>query len=104
MYFKVKVQAKFKSTPLKNPLESLAFWDHAQMIERKILFRIALTRALYDQIRPHIFQKYCSNFDPPVQPKTTPKTHPLEGVGCLLAAKKKIPIGPIFISFFREQD
>ena len=27
-------------------------WDHAQMIERKILFRIALTRALYDQIRP----------------------------------------------------
>ena len=27
-------------------------WDHAQMIERKILFRLALTRALYDQIRP----------------------------------------------------
>ena len=27
-------------------------WDHAQMIEREILFRIALTRALYDQIRP----------------------------------------------------
>ena len=27
-------------------------WDQAQMIERKILFRIALTRALYDQIRP----------------------------------------------------
>ena len=27
-------------------------WDHAHMIERKILCRIALTRALYDQIRP----------------------------------------------------
>ena len=34
--------------PLQNPFP----WDHAQMIERKILFRIALTRALYDQIRP----------------------------------------------------
>ena len=34
--------------PLQNPFS----WDHAQMIERKILFRIALTRALYDQIRP----------------------------------------------------
>ena len=27
-------------------------WDHAQMIERKILFRIALTRGPYDPIRP----------------------------------------------------
>ena len=34
--------------PLQNPFP----WDHAQMIERKILFMIALTRALYDQIRP----------------------------------------------------
>ena len=34
--------------PLQNPFP----WDHAQMIERKILCRIALTRALYDQIRP----------------------------------------------------
>ena len=34
------------------PLQNLVPWDHAQMIERKILCRIALTRALYDQIRP----------------------------------------------------
>ena len=33
---------------LQNPFP----WDHAQMIERKILCRIALTRALYEQIRP----------------------------------------------------
>ena len=35
------------------------------MIERKILFRIALTRALHDQIRPYFFQKYVSDFDLP---------------------------------------
>ena len=34
--------------PLGNPDP----WDHAQMIKRIILFRIALTRALYDQLRP----------------------------------------------------
>ena len=34
------------------PLQIKDSWDHAQMIERKILCRIALTRALYDQIRP----------------------------------------------------
>ena len=41
-----------KIRPWRTPIESLPPWDHAQMIERKILFRIALTRALYDQIRP----------------------------------------------------
>ena len=61
------------------------------MIERKILFRIALMRALYDQIRPYFFQKYVSNFDPPqYRPKPTPKIPPPppEGVGGLLAGKK----------------
>ena len=39
--------------PLRTtPPEMQEPWDHAQMIERKILCRIALTRALYDQIRP----------------------------------------------------
>ena len=33
---------------LQNPFP----WNHAQMTKRKILCRIALTRALYDQIRP----------------------------------------------------
>ena len=55
-----KVISKFSKT-----LQNLVPWDHAQMIERKILCRIALTRALYDQIRPQFFQKYVSNFDPP---------------------------------------
>ena len=65
------------------PLQIKDSWDHAQMIERKILCRIALTRALYDQIRPYFFQKYSSNFvsvDPPVPPpnkiqKSTPSDH-----------------------------
>ena len=43
---------KYKNPPLTSPHKNLLPWDHAQMIERKILFRIALTRALYDQIRP----------------------------------------------------
>ena len=43
---------KHENPPLPNPLENQDPWDHAQMIERKILCRIALTRALYDQIRP----------------------------------------------------
>ena len=43
---------KLNIPPLTNPLENPEPWDHAQMIERKIRFRIALTRALYDQIRP----------------------------------------------------
>ena len=43
---------KHENPPQTDPLENLSPWDHAQMIERKILFRIALTRALYDQIRP----------------------------------------------------
>ena len=34
------------------PFENLEPWDHAQMMERKTLFRIALSRALYDQLRP----------------------------------------------------
>ena len=43
---------KHENPPPPHPPENLSPWDHAQMIERKILFRIALTRALYDQIRP----------------------------------------------------
>ena len=49
-----------------HPPEIQEPWDHAQMIERKILCRIALTRALYDQIRPYYFQKYDSDFHPEV--------------------------------------
>ena len=48
----VKNGKKHEKPTLKNPLENPDPWDHAQMIERKILCRIALTRALYDQIRP----------------------------------------------------
>ena len=43
---------KHENPPPPHPPEIQEPWDHAQMIERKILFRIALTRALYDQIRP----------------------------------------------------
>ena len=43
---------KHENPPPPHPLENPDPWDHAQMIERKILCRIALTRALYDQIRP----------------------------------------------------
>ena len=43
---------KHENPPWTTPSENLSPWDHAQMIERKILFRIALTRALYDQIQP----------------------------------------------------
>ena len=43
---------KHENPPWTTPPENLSSWDHAQMIERKILFRLALTRALYDQIRP----------------------------------------------------
>ena len=50
----------------KKPLENPDPWDHAQMIERTILFRIALTRALYDQIRPEFFQKYGPDLYPEV--------------------------------------
>ena len=86
---------KHKNPPLKNPLENPDPWDHAQMIERKILFRIALKRALYDQIRPQFFQKCVSIFDPPstapVPPKTTLTNPPPEGVGGLLAGKKENP-------------
>ena len=41
-----------KIHPRRPPPEIQEPWDHAQMIERKILFRIALSRASYDQIRP----------------------------------------------------
>ena len=43
---------KHENPPPPHPLGNPDPWDHAQMIERKILCRIALTRALYDQIRP----------------------------------------------------
>ena len=43
---------KHENPPWTTPPENLSPWDHAQMIERKILFRMALTRALYDQLRP----------------------------------------------------
>ena len=56
---------KHENPPWTTPPEIQEPWDHGQMIERKIPFRIALTRALYDQIRPYFFQKYVSKFDPP---------------------------------------
>ena len=43
---------KYETPPPPHPLENPEPWDHAQMVERKILFRRALTRALYDQLRP----------------------------------------------------
>ena len=43
---------KHENAPKTTPPEDPDPWDHAQMIERKILRRIALTRALYDQIQP----------------------------------------------------
>ena len=43
---------KMKIHPGRHRPEIQEPWDYAQVIERKILFRIALTRALYDQIRP----------------------------------------------------
>ena len=45
-------QKSHENPRLHLPLQNLVPWDHAQMIERKNLCRIALTRALYDQIRP----------------------------------------------------
>ena len=57
------------------PLQNLARCDHAQMMERKILCRIALTRALYDQIRPCFFKKYFSNFVTFDPASTAPKIH-----------------------------
>ena len=47
---------KHENPPPPHPSEIQKPWDHAQMIERKILFRIALTRALYDQIRHYFFR------------------------------------------------
>ena len=41
-----------KIHPGRPPTEIQEPWDHAQMIERKLLCRIALTKALYVQIRP----------------------------------------------------
>ena len=43
---------KYKNPPLTDPHENPDPWDHAQMIERKILCRIALTRAPETQTRP----------------------------------------------------
>ena len=45
-------QKSHENPRFSKTVQNLAPWDHAQMIERKILCRIALTRALYDQIRP----------------------------------------------------
>ena len=45
------------------------------MIERKILFRIALTRAPYDQIRPYSFSKIRSKCWPPQYNASTPQNH-----------------------------
>ena len=41
-----------KKYTLGGPLETFTLWDHAQMTARKVLFRVALTRVLYDQARP----------------------------------------------------
>ena len=43
---------KHENPPRTTPPEIQEPWDHAQMIERKIMFRVALTRAPYDHIRP----------------------------------------------------
>ena len=58
------------------------------MIERKILCRIALTRALYDQIRPYFFQKCVSNFDPPSTAQNHPKNLPPRGNKVFTCRKK----------------
>ncbi len=45
-----RLSLAFRAPPL--PLENKHKWNHAQMIERKQLCQVALTRALYDPIRP----------------------------------------------------
>ena len=56
---------KHENPPQTDPLENLSPWDHAQVIERKILFRIALTRALYDQMAPQLCPFYVPDPGPP---------------------------------------
>ena len=69
------------------------------MIERKILCRIALTRALYDQIRPYFFQKHGPNFESPSTAQNHPKkSTPPEGVGGPLAVKKEKTELVLFVS------
>ena len=46
------IPEEYENPPLEKPHENLFPWDHAQIVERKILYRIALTRAPETQTRP----------------------------------------------------
>ena len=57
-FFPFLLPQEYKNPPLTEPHKNLSSWDHAQMIERTILCRIALTRALYDQISSLLNPQY----------------------------------------------
>ena len=58
------------------------------MIEREILCRIALTRALYNKSDPSSFKDTVPSLTPPVPPKTTAKNLPPRGDRRLTGRKK----------------
>ena len=71
------------------PLQNLVPWHHAQMIERTILCRIALTRALYS-VRPNPTLFFFKNAGPILtphqyRPPTNMNIHPF---------RKPRPLGP----------
>ena len=53
-------EKKYKNSPLEKTHENFPSWDPSQIVERKNLYRIALTRAPETQTRPYFFQKYGS--------------------------------------------
>ncbi len=95
MFFDPPPNTKYKNTkirPWRTPMKTFFPWDHAQVIERKILFRIALTRDLYDEIQPYFCSKHFSifvTFDPP---STVPKIRPLGSFGSTSRRKGKLKL------------
>ena len=88
---KKKWPKKYENPPLENPQENLFSWDHAQIVERKILYRIALTRAPETQTRPYFFQKYFPNFVNFDRPQNSPP----RDIWIYRSEEGKIQIGPI---------
>ena len=98
------IPPKYNNPPLTTPHENLSPWDHAQMIERKILCRLALTRARETQTRPYFFQKYFPNFVNVDPPSTAPKIHPLGSFGFTGRRKGKFKLDRFVCNFYYKQD
>ena len=88
-----------EKTTVRAFLETKGPRDAPWMRERQILFRIALTRALYDRMAPQLCLFYVLGQPSKTVKRSVRKKHMVWWLRKHRLDKRKVPIGPICIRF-----